>query len=255
MSDDPFKVSTRPDQAHLNEQLTSIVAKMVEGSDPVTRALQPLFAKAVGPSPQELARARDRKERGNPPGKHGQPLGDQLTWEQFLSHAQGAERIVVVSKDGDYAAGWSEGPFLNPLLAADLQRVAPGCEPVLYEELPEALKAVDALNATVEIPSAAELAAAKEAAALGVNVLIASLSGTPQPTGPLYVLGQPPRALSEGVVWLPNETTGTFFPRTMELLRKGRSEEVAPVTPQTTQGSEELINVRGPEDATKKGKK
>jgi hypothetical protein len=54
------------------------------GQDPVSRALEPLLATARGHEDAHLNRARDRKERGNPPGKKGDPLGDQLSWEQFL---------------------------------------------------------------------------------------------------------------------------------------------------------------------------
>lgn len=61
--------------------------------DEVSKALIPIFDKAVAHSPKELQKARNRKEIGNPPGKKGDPLGDQLTWEQILTHFKGKKRL------------------------------------------------------------------------------------------------------------------------------------------------------------------
>ena len=60
--------------------------------DEVSKALNGLFSKAVNPTSEEITDARDRKERGNPPGKKTDPLGDQLTWEQLLN-------IIPLDKD------------------------------------------------------------------------------------------------------------------------------------------------------------
>jgi hypothetical protein len=73
------------------------------GQDPVSRALEPLLATARGHEDAHLNRARDRKERGNPPGKKGDPLGDQLSWEQFLDAVRGEKSVWIVTRDRDYA--------------------------------------------------------------------------------------------------------------------------------------------------------
>ncbi len=162
-------------QRSLDGHLATILAGMVEGSDPVTSKLQQLFARAASPTPAEMTLARERRERGNPPGKRGDPLGDQLTWEQFLSYCRNAKRIVVVSRDGDHDAGCKGHPVLDALLAADLQRVAPGCRTELYVGLADALDALRDV-AGAKIPSADEIKKAKEteeaaAAVEGVTLL------------------------------------------------------------------------------------
>jgi hypothetical protein len=84
-----------------------------------------------------LQRARARRERGNPPGKKTDPLGDQLNWEQILSHCQNKRWLWIITKDLDYATKYPnkksgdgtkhEGKmFLN---AALYQDVARRCEP------------------------------------------------------------------------------------------------------------------------------
>jgi len=148
-------------QRSIDERLTTILASIVEGSDPVTSELRHLFARAASPTPAEMTLARERRERGNPPGKLKDPLGDQLTWEQFLSYSRDAKRIVVVSRDGDHAAGWKGHQVLDALLAADLQRVAPGCRTEFYIGLADALEALRDV-AGAKIPTADEIKNAKE---------------------------------------------------------------------------------------------
>jgi hypothetical protein len=68
--------------------------------DEISKALASLFDKAVSHMPEEIQRARERRERGNPPGKKSDPLGDQLTWEQLLSHCKGKSKIWIRSLVG-----------------------------------------------------------------------------------------------------------------------------------------------------------
>jgi hypothetical protein len=62
-----------------------IMEKISQSNDEVSTVLTPLFVKAVPHREEELQRAKQRKECGQPPGKKAGPIGDQLTWEQILA--------------------------------------------------------------------------------------------------------------------------------------------------------------------------
>jgi 23S rRNA maturation mini-RNase III len=96
--------------------------------DEISKALASLFDKAVIHTPEEIQRARERRERGNPPGKKSDPLGDQLTWEQLLSHCKGKSKIWIISRDRDYCTEYFEEVSLNPLLYQDLTQI---CQPTM----------------------------------------------------------------------------------------------------------------------------
>jgi hypothetical protein len=109
--------------------------------DEVSKALAGLFNKAVAPTPEEIQRARERKERGNPPGKKGDPLGDQLTWEQLLCHCKDNSKLWIISKDSDYSTRHSGKMFLNPLLYQDLIRMnQPIPEVVCFDSIDEGIR-------------------------------------------------------------------------------------------------------------------
>src|SRR5262249_8230502 len=82
----------------ISDQLQSIA----QSTDSVSVAPRPLLTAAVPPSEAELIAARLRKELGNPPGKPSDPLGDQLTWEQLLTHVQPTDELWIVTRDLDY---------------------------------------------------------------------------------------------------------------------------------------------------------
>jgi hypothetical protein len=81
-----------------------------------------LFSNALRHSEEQLRHARDRRERGNPPGKQNNPLGDQLSWEQWLDAVKNQRRVWVITRDSDYIEriGGTE-TVLNPFLAAELK--------------------------------------------------------------------------------------------------------------------------------------
>jgi len=109
--------------------------------DGVSKALADIFAKAVPHSDDELCRARDRKELGNPPGKRGDPLGDQLSWEQILSHCKGKSRLWIITKDGDYATNYDGELFLNAALHRELAELRlPAPEVFCFANILEAMK-------------------------------------------------------------------------------------------------------------------
>jgi len=110
--------------------------------DEVSKALHDIFSQAVKPEPEELQRARERKERGNPPGKKTGPLGDQLTWEQLLSHCKGKSkpRLWIISKDEDFLTEYYDTVLLNPLLHQDLARIEPAPEVFCFSSIDKGIR-------------------------------------------------------------------------------------------------------------------
>lgn len=95
---------------------TDALSKISRSEDKVSQRLRGLFDhRIVSPSPYEMQRARDRKERGNPPGKSANPLGDQITWEQLLTYCKGAKQIWLITEDQDYFIKYNTKPMLNPV--------------------------------------------------------------------------------------------------------------------------------------------
>jgi hypothetical protein len=95
--------------------------------DDVSKRLATLFGNAIQPTEEEMQSARARKEKGNSPGKPSNPLGDEITWEQFLTHCrqQNEVRVWIVSRDGDYCTPYKKGAFvLNPMLYFELRQTA-----------------------------------------------------------------------------------------------------------------------------------
>jgi PIN domain len=117
----------------------SIMEQISCSEDDVSKALAPIFAKAVSYSPEELQRARDRRELGNPPGKTTNPIGDQLTWEQILTHFKGKKRLWIISRDSDYGTVYGDKGFLNCFLYDELCKVANEPEVYLFTDTVEGI--------------------------------------------------------------------------------------------------------------------
>src|ERR1700730_15095392 len=108
----------------LSALATDALSKISRSQDKVSQRLRDLFeSKIVSPSPCEMQRARDRKERGNPPGKPEDSLGDQITWEQLLTYCKGAKQVWIITEDQDYFIKLQynrKSLLLNALLHRDL---------------------------------------------------------------------------------------------------------------------------------------
>ena len=113
---------SRKARSELIELAGDTLSRISRSDDEVSQRLNALFDKAVSPNADEIKRAGERRERGNPPGKSNDPLGDQLTWEQFLTHCKrgGSNRLWIVTNDEDFGTKWERRFFLNPLLIQDL---------------------------------------------------------------------------------------------------------------------------------------
>jgi hypothetical protein len=91
--------------------------------DDVSQRLVAIFEGAISATPEEMQRARERRERGNPPGKANDTLGDQIAWEQLLTHCKkaGIKRVWIASNDGDYFTKLDKRRvLLNPFLRREL---------------------------------------------------------------------------------------------------------------------------------------
>ena len=100
----------------VDEHVTAILEQISRSEDEVSVALNAIFSDAVPQSQEELERARERRELGNPPGKKSDPLGDQLTWEQILTHFKGKQRLWIISRDQDYGTPHGKKSFVNRML-------------------------------------------------------------------------------------------------------------------------------------------
>lgn len=96
--------------------------RISQSTDDVSVRLGRLFDGAPKAGPEVLQRARDRKERGNPPGKEEDALGDQITWEQLLAHCSEnkVERIWIITADRDYHVMHDGKALLNSFLYSEL---------------------------------------------------------------------------------------------------------------------------------------
>jgi PIN domain len=126
--------------AEVDALMFSIMEQISCSDDEVSKALSPIFANAIPHSPEELQRARDRRELGNPPGKSNSPIGDQLTWEQILTHFKGKKRLWIISRDGDYGTVYGGRGFLNRFLYNELCGVASEPEVYLFKDMVEGIR-------------------------------------------------------------------------------------------------------------------
>ncbi|MFN0038677.1 MAG: PIN domain-containing protein [Burkholderiales bacterium] len=109
--------------------------------DDVSKAFSQIFQRAVDASESELDRARVRKERGRAPGKSGDSLGDQISWEQFLTRAKEEQwpRVWIISRDGDNCSKYAEAVVLNAALYCDLVQVRQDMEVRCFTEIEKGL--------------------------------------------------------------------------------------------------------------------
>ena len=89
-------------------------------------------------TPEIVARARPRRELGNPPGKNTS-LGDQVNWETLLEVSEVGTDLHVISKDGDFqSAAFIDQPGF--FIKKEWKRLKNG-ELFLYKGLAEFTKA------------------------------------------------------------------------------------------------------------------
>jgi len=129
----------------LKKQYCKIVSdtlqSIMKSTDVVSIELEKIYTLAKSPSEDVIEAARLRRELGNPPGKAKDPLGDQLSWEQFLRNYDGKE-IWIITNDGDYLSQYKGKIYLNPYLYNELKRKGNNKPPKikLFESLSKGLE-------------------------------------------------------------------------------------------------------------------
>jgi len=109
----------------LAQHATDALIQISRSEDEVSVRLRAIFDKPVSATDNEMQRARERKERGNPPGERTNPLGDQLVWEQLLTHCKDTKctGLWIITRDSDFGITWKGQFLLNSLLYRDLTKV------------------------------------------------------------------------------------------------------------------------------------
>lgn len=114
-------------QKDLEALIHKTLNEIMHSVDPVSSTFNLLFQGALEASEHEIKAARFRRELGNPPGKYDDPLGDQISWEQFLNCSSGSEHIWIITADLDYftdcKAYSNKKIYLNPFLHNELVKV------------------------------------------------------------------------------------------------------------------------------------
>lgn len=126
-----------------NDIHRGIVEAISADRDLPTQMLSPLMKMARPPNKTQIAAAQDRRERGNPPGKKTDSLGDQLSWQQFLDAVKGNDTAWIITRDSDYAEKVGKKLFLNTFLMSELASCGIRNAHV-FDGLAEALKALKA---------------------------------------------------------------------------------------------------------------
>lgn len=127
----------------LNSAIIQTLRDISRSDDVVSKALAPLFAKAITHKPEEWERAKVRKARGVPPGKTRDSVGDELNWEQFIGFVKTHKKtkVWILSRDSDYTQQWAKGALLNPTLYSELRALSnPPPEVHVFRTIPEGLK-------------------------------------------------------------------------------------------------------------------
>lgn len=108
----------------LSKELEDIIHKTLEeimcSTDKVSHTFRLLFEGALEASEHEIQAGRYRREVGNPPGKPNDPLGDQVSWEQFKNCSSDSENIWIITKDTDYYTAFKKKSYLNSFLYDEL---------------------------------------------------------------------------------------------------------------------------------------
>ena len=122
------------------EGLTADLIQVINrDEDDVSIVQTKIFQKAIQESEDQLNRARKRKEIGSPPGKKGDPLGDQISWEQLLDNIGSVTNLWIVTNDRDYFVEYKNTCYLNSLLYRDLIKINENINIYCFNKLSDAL--------------------------------------------------------------------------------------------------------------------
>lgn len=105
----------------IENDLDSHLNLVSEQNDEVSLKLKELFENALSPTDEEISLAEQAKKFGNPPGKHNDPIGDEISWVQLLNKTNTADKVIIITNDRDYANGFNGLLYLNSLLHHQLK--------------------------------------------------------------------------------------------------------------------------------------
>lgn len=102
-----------------------LVSDVSESKDDISKKIEVLFENAKETTTTVLAKANKRKQLGNPPGKKGGPLGDEINWEIVLESIKDADSLTIISQDTDFYSKFHKNEYLNPYLLSELKEINP----------------------------------------------------------------------------------------------------------------------------------
>lgn len=128
-------------------------------SDAVSQKLKSIFFNVLNPDENVLTLSKVRKELGNPPGKKNDPLGDQISWEQFKANIRDKEikEIWIVSNDTDFFTLYNKKLYLNSFLMNELLSINESIKINLFQSLADSLKDYSSKNPDASLISNDEL--------------------------------------------------------------------------------------------------
>ena len=126
------------------------ISEVSNGTDQVSMILDKLWSYAKEHTLEQLEKARWLKEVGEPPGKKSDPLGDQLSWVQFVDECSDVSEVIIVTRDSDYWYEHDRRHYLHPALKDAL----PGIITHVFETLP---KGYDKILSTLPVESALDV--------------------------------------------------------------------------------------------------
>ncbi|MGH1517919.1 PIN-like domain-containing protein [Chryseobacterium sp. JK1] len=126
-----------------NKKLVDLFEKKLQNiaksEDEVSKTIAKIFNSPKDYTNAEFLSAKIRKERGNPPGKTNDPLGDEIIWEQLLTIIGGYQELYIISNDYDYLISYENKSYLNPILFEDLKVKAHKLKVFSFQTLSDAV--------------------------------------------------------------------------------------------------------------------
>jgi predicted nucleic acid-binding protein len=121
----------------LRARLDADIAAVTLAAD---QTIATLFAKAtsIPTSDALVARARQRVDLGNPPGKN-QSHGDAVNWEALLDQVPKGENLFFITDDGDYTSAL-DGELFDPFLLDEWSVRKGGSNLTFYRRLSQFFK-------------------------------------------------------------------------------------------------------------------
>jgi hypothetical protein len=143
------------------KKLKGITEKLIENitdnKDEVSQTLIKIFSSSQSATVEQTARARNRKELGNPPGKNNDPLGDQISWEQLLDKTDAIAELWIISNDSDYIFEFNKKCHLNSYLINELKQKNSTIKINCFNTLSEGFTSFDKSRKISALPSEQEL--------------------------------------------------------------------------------------------------